>query len=418
MKQLILCLALLCPTLMFAQNKPLTIGDTLPPIVWNYLQAQASAQLAQNKDQFIILDFWATWCPACIKETPELNSLAKKNNKSLSIIMVAAEPKEKVTSFLSKRKHLSNVTLPFITGDRLLKEFFPHRYLPHQVWIAPGGKIQAVTASGYANDSSIAAWLSGNKPAFRLKEDAPPFDYNAPLFVNNNAANPSYIQYRSTWAGRLPGRGGSSGRQITSESARYYYINSPALFLYRQALGFLNTHVLLENIDPATILTPAGTTDEQYDQLLYTYELTVPPNCPKQTVNNLIVSDCNRYLGLWGRMEKRNLTCWLLTETETTKARLEAKPGDTPIDSLPHDQYWQLANQPLTLLVELLNEANPPGTGLPIIVNESSINYNVTMVLPLAALQNLDTLRPYLASYGLSLKQTQREIEVFVISKK
>jgi thiol-disulfide isomerase/thioredoxin len=417
MKRLIYCLALLCPILMFAQNKPLTIGDTLPPIVWNYLQAQAGPHTQQGSNRFIILDFWATWCPACIKETPELNSLAKKNSDRLSIIMVAAEPKEKVTSFLSKRKHLSDVSLPFITNDRLLKEFFPHKYLPHQIWIAPGGKIHAITASGYANDSSVAAWFAGNKPAFRLKEDPPPVNPKAPLFINNNGADPSYIQYRSTWASRLPGRGGSSGRHSTPQFTRYYYVNSPALLIYGEALGFLNTHVLLEDIDPTTILTSPGTTQEQYDHLLYTYELTVPPNCPKEIVNKLIVEDCNRYLGLRGRMEKRKVTCWLLTETETTKAKLSAKTNDVPIDSLPPDQYWQIANQPVTRLVNLLNQANPPGTGLPVIINETSINYNVTMALPHTAFKDLETLRPYLAYYGLILKQAQREIEVFVISK-
>ena len=32
-----------------------------------------------TNDKVILLNFWATWCPPCIKEIPDLQKLKKKN---------------------------------------------------------------------------------------------------------------------------------------------------------------------------------------------------------------------------------------------------------------------------------------------------------------------------------------------------
>lgn len=41
-------------------------------------------QQAKEKYDFIVFDFWATWCPPCKMMTPILQSLAKKHSGSIA----------------------------------------------------------------------------------------------------------------------------------------------------------------------------------------------------------------------------------------------------------------------------------------------------------------------------------------------
>lgn len=416
MKKLIFCLALLCPFIMSAQNKPLTIGDTLPPIVWNYLQAQAAPHIPQNANRFIILDFWATWCPACIKETMPLDSLWRRHQNNLSIILVAAEPKQQVNSFIEKRKTLKNLSLPFITGDQLLRQFFPYRYLPHQVWIAPGGKIEAITAGGLVNDSILKTWFAGNKPNLRLKTDPPAYDVHQPMFVNTNGHDSASLLYRSQWAGRLLGRGGSSGKQKKNGYLKYYFINRPALSLYAAAYKFPFNHVIIENINPKSVILYPTTTEEEKNNLVFTYELTVPENTTPEKITELMVTDFNRYLGYYGRMEKRKLTCYALRSTAQTRSLLAQFPDANKIAD--RALYWECMLKPLTYLIETLNSSYTEGTGMPIIIDETGIEGKVSLTLSYAALRNIGQLKKELNNYAMQLVEVEREVEVFVLSKK
>jgi thiol-disulfide isomerase/thioredoxin len=405
MKQLIFCLALLCPVHMFAQNKPLTIGDTLPPIVLNYLQAQAPA----SANRYIILDFWATWCTACIKETMPLNALWQKNKSNLSIIMVAAEPTQTVKAFIAKRPTLKGLSLPFITNDRLLRQFFPYRYLPHQVWINPAGKIEAITAGGLVNDSILSTWFAGTKPNLRLKSDPPPYDANHPMFINTNGHDSAHLLYRSQWSARLPGRGGSSGKRKLNGYVKYHFINRPALTLYAAALNFPPNHVIFESINPAHVVLYASLTEEEKNNLLYSYELTVPENTTPAKITQLMVTDFNRYLGYRGRMEKRKLPCLVLKADEGNKKSME------PITD--SSLYWSVKAKPISHLINILNSSYTEGTGLPIIVDESGMQSPVSITLSYKARTSVPLLKKELQQYGLLLQEAEREIEVFVLSK-
>ena len=55
---------------------------------------------------FFILNFWATWCPPCIKEIPDLIKLEKKFNKKFKIIFISVDsvPKKTITKFMKKNK--------------------------------------------------------------------------------------------------------------------------------------------------------------------------------------------------------------------------------------------------------------------------------------------------------------------------
>ena len=49
-----------------------------------------------RKGKFVLIDFWATWCPPCRKAIPELNGLQKKFGDKLVVIGLSDEPEAKV----------------------------------------------------------------------------------------------------------------------------------------------------------------------------------------------------------------------------------------------------------------------------------------------------------------------------------
>lgn len=63
--------------------------------------------------KLVLLNFWTTWCPYCVKEIPDLKSLYEKyNNDGLEIVSVNIGENEKdVVKFISAREVKYKVVL-------------------------------------------------------------------------------------------------------------------------------------------------------------------------------------------------------------------------------------------------------------------------------------------------------------------
>lgn len=50
-----------------------------------------SFRLSNLRGKYVLLDFWGSWCPPCLKESPALVALHKKYPNQLTIVSIALE---------------------------------------------------------------------------------------------------------------------------------------------------------------------------------------------------------------------------------------------------------------------------------------------------------------------------------------
>lgn len=64
-----------------------------------------SVNLKDYEGKVVFLNLWATWCPPCVGEMPEIQKLYDhfKGNKDIAFLMVSNEPPSKIKSFIDKR---------------------------------------------------------------------------------------------------------------------------------------------------------------------------------------------------------------------------------------------------------------------------------------------------------------------------
>lgn len=141
---LLLCLALPCAALA-ADIQTLDNG-------------RLKAMLEENKGKVIMLNFFATWCPPCRVEIPEIVKLRSEfPEKKLVIIGLSVDGDQKpVGPFLSKL----NVNYPVYMAAQDVTDALNITSVPHNTFIAPDGGI-VVSAPGIAELPVLKELVSG-----------------------------------------------------------------------------------------------------------------------------------------------------------------------------------------------------------------------------------------------------------------
>ena len=107
MKKIFLLLAFLSLSAFAAELKPYSGSIKNPQLQLKDLQG-VTHNLSQYQGQVVLVQFWATYCPPCVKEMPSMNHLQDKLKKAgvpfkiLAINM--AETKAEVEAFVKKVK--------------------------------------------------------------------------------------------------------------------------------------------------------------------------------------------------------------------------------------------------------------------------------------------------------------------------
>jgi len=121
-----------------------------------------SVSLASLKGQTVLIDFWATWCPPCVTEVPELNAVSKElhgSNQRILAISVDSLTAEALGDWLKER----DVTYPVALGDSDLAGLYGADAFPFHVVVGPDGKVLERLESGFHDREQLRAVLARHR---------------------------------------------------------------------------------------------------------------------------------------------------------------------------------------------------------------------------------------------------------------
>jgi thiol-disulfide isomerase/thioredoxin len=96
--------------------------------------------LSDFKGKKVFLNFWASWCPPCKAEMPDIEKLYNETNDSDLVILAInlGESKNDVTSFLEDNKYSFPVLLD---SNQTISEQYNIQYIPTSFFIDADGNI-------------------------------------------------------------------------------------------------------------------------------------------------------------------------------------------------------------------------------------------------------------------------------------
>lgn len=115
-------------------------------------------QLKNLKNKWIIVNYWASWCPSCMEEVPELNRFYQNNHKDVLIYGVNYDrlPRQSLIRAVSR----TNIEFPVLVEDpsRVL-QLNSVVYLPTTFILNPEGKVVKKIV-GPSTERSLLATIS------------------------------------------------------------------------------------------------------------------------------------------------------------------------------------------------------------------------------------------------------------------
>lgn len=410
-----------------SEIKALTIGDSIPEELWhiplqvtNHPNGKDTITLNDYRGKLIILDFWATWCGACISKFPKLHDLQTEFGDKIKVLGVTKENSEKINHFFKKGIGKEYPYINSVFNDVVLSQYFPHRIVPHIAWISSSGEILNITSSIEVSRDNIQTILNDNSPQMRTKADAPPIDRNRPLFISESFDTDLNLQFYSVFVrGYHPGLPMGNKIKKTKEGKIYgrQMNNASMMNIYRAILNpifekngekFSSKRVVLEVKEPDLLVSQKDDKGYYMHDHLYNYELIVPQD-KTDSLFDYMLADLNRYSDYIGTVENRMVDCLVLVKISSLD-KIKAK-GEKPITS--NTSGKTLSNHPISHFVNILNSDTLIKQ---LIIDETGYTKNIDITIP--NFTDLDSLKNELHGYGLDLIPAKRNLNMFVIKEK
>jgi len=406
-----------------AEIKPLKIGDKVPDELWklplqvvNYPGGKSKVTLDDYRGKLIILDFWATWCSACLAGMPKMHKLQNQFADDLTVLPITKENNpEKLLHFLENSNAIKDLKIFTVFGDTTFNKMFDHRLIPHYVWIGSNGTVEAITSTFDINQQNIKAILEGSQmDGLGAKKDVDP---NLPLIgakdIPLSKIQGSFVLYK----GRLEGTGSGYRARDFGELVGVTWNNLPLVSIFKKIgshfIENFNDKQLLIEMDNSSELIFKGSVEdrERWNHAnVYTLEfLTKKKNY--STMYEEILHQLNSQLDFQISIQTKETKCLVLRKSNNKFPETE---GGAYINSFYTNKLGQMRNVPVSHLIAWLN--NRKFSDL-LVIDDTQTDSNIDLTLD-TELPDLASLQKILKNKGLILEGAIMPIEFMLIRKK
>lgn len=119
-------------------------------------------RLSDYRGKWVLVNFWATWCPPCLNELPELTGLySAHKDKDLVVIGIAMDSgsRSKVADFA----HAHGINYPVVMGNRrIAAQIGDVEVLPSSYLYSPAGE-QVSYQMGEVTRDSVETYIRNKK---------------------------------------------------------------------------------------------------------------------------------------------------------------------------------------------------------------------------------------------------------------
>lgn len=438
MKKYVFFLVLLCLRFYSSYGqtyREVKVGDKVPDVtIQHFFNDEKKAVKISElyKHRLLILDFWGTWCSACLDEMQTFPALKAKFGDQINIVAVGYEPKEKIAALFKRNPALNGKQWSTLYGDSLLtRVLFPHHTLPHLVWIDSTGKVITMTEGYHLTPEHINEALSGEKVSSKVKIDNPNFSPSI-MYKPFRQMDTNFFARSILTKGMTGGGIGFASFQPYSSDKhplfnRIYNANIGLWQLYWQAVFPLDANdlnedrLIFEVSDTLRFIAPSHsdeaikhskykTYDNWVDSNAYCYELILPKKSPDSVLRAIMLSDLNRYLNLNGRWEWREMNCYAIKDNDGNSKDSIVVPDSSK------EIYYNKRVEPITYaeLLKLINKR----ISEKYVFNESSISNDHIFNISSEILVNISPagISSFLSHMGLRLVTVKRKVPVYVVS--
>ena len=117
--------------------------------------------LQQYKGKWVLVNFWATWCPPCLEEIPDLNALHENKKNNLVVLGIAMDYRnpQDVIQFADQMM----ISYPVILGDdKAVAQIGKLTGLPTTYLYNPQGKVVAYNV-GALTRQAVESYIAKKK---------------------------------------------------------------------------------------------------------------------------------------------------------------------------------------------------------------------------------------------------------------
>lgn len=433
--------------------KPLQVGDTIPEEVWNmslqivnHPHGKDTITLNDYRDKkLIILDFWATWCGACIASFPRMHDLEVEMADRVKVLAITTQSDSVVRNFLDKGNslHLEKLKANFYSAvnGKYLRQLFKSTSIPHVAVIDQRGVVRARTTPSVLSASNL---LDMAQNPFSAPIPMAIEEITGPLLMPTfgERDRPMYYSGLYPFSYTLPYIQHTNVDSL-KDITQFFYTNAPVIQLFSAALKYAPDYVNgLATIPSRRIFEvslPERFDDRPSDENLanwYAYESVNPLGTADEVIRIRMLDDLQFYLGLDAVYEERDVKCLVLrianlaevpVNKETGSASQLVIDGRTRGDGTPDGRFEQDVTQKQMPANSYVYNFKPERLaytlnrtmrlGIPYIIDETGLDDPVNLVLP-DNLSNIEDLQRTFLEQGLRLDYENRKLTMFVLKEK